>query len=82
MQQVIATAVRSKRFPVDHKNGIYLILTSGGVTVQDFCLAVCGFHYFTFPSVVGYTLPYTWVGNSEKQCPEARTRSTGPSECE
>ncbi|KAK9286840.1 hypothetical protein L1049_015245 [Liquidambar formosana] len=70
IQQVIATAVKSAPFPVDHKNGIYLILSSEDVTVQDFCRAVCGFHYFTFPSMVGYTLPYAWVGNSGKQCPE------------
>ncbi|EPS71473.1 hypothetical protein M569_03279, partial [Genlisea aurea] len=70
IQQVIANAVRSKPFPVDHKNGIYLVLTSTDVAVQDFCRAVCGFHYFTFPSMVGYTLPYAWVGNSGKQCPE------------
>lgn len=70
IQDVIASAVRSAPFPVDHKNGIYLILTSLDVTMQDFCRAVCGFHYFTFPSMVGYTLPYAWVGNSGKQCPE------------
>ncbi|OWM84023.1 protein EXORDIUM-like 5 [Punica granatum] len=70
VQDVIASAVRSAPFQVDHKNGIYLILTSEDVTVQDFCRAVCGFHYFTFPSKVGYTLPYAWVGNSGKQCPE------------
>lgn len=70
VQQVIASAVKSAPFPVDHKNGIYLILTADDVTVQDFCRAVCGFHYFTFPSMVGYTLPYAWVGNSGKQCPE------------
>lgn len=70
MQGVIATAVKSKPFTVDHKNGIYLVLTATDVTVQDFCRAVCGFHYFTFPSMVGYTLPYAWVGNSGKQCPE------------
>ncbi|EXC60108.1 hypothetical protein L484_000690 [Morus notabilis] len=70
VQQVIANAVKSGPFPVDHKHGIYLILTSQDVTVQDFCRAVCGFHYFTFPSLVGYTLPYAWVGNSGKQCPE------------
>ncbi|XP_022878066.1 protein EXORDIUM-like 5 [Olea europaea var. sylvestris] len=70
IQDVIATAVRSKPFPIDHKKGIYLILTSVDVTMQDFCRAVCGFHYFTFPSMVGYTLPYAWVGNSGKQCPE------------
>ncbi|CAN6457852.1 unnamed protein product [Victoria cruziana] len=28
-----------------------------------------GFHYFTFPSIVGTTLPYAWVGNSVVQCP-------------
>ncbi|KAJ4889140.1 Protein EXORDIUM-like 5 [Raphanus sativus] len=38
--------------------------------MQDFCRAVCGFHYFTFPSMVGYTMPYAWVGQSGKQCPE------------
>ncbi|KAI7980725.1 Protein EXORDIUM-like 5 [Camellia lanceoleosa] len=70
IQQVIATAVRSAPFQIDHKKGIYLILTSLDVTVEDFCRAVCGFHYFTFPSMVGYTLPYAWVGNSGKQCPE------------
>ncbi|XVE66496.1 hypothetical protein DITRI_Ditri08aG0084100 [Diplodiscus trichospermus] len=70
VQQVIANAVKSAPFPVDHRNGIYLILTSHDVTVQDFCRAVCGFHYFTFPSMVGHTLPYAWIGNSGKQCPE------------
>ncbi|KAG4209052.1 hypothetical protein ERO13_A03G171100v2 [Gossypium hirsutum] len=70
VQQVIATAVKAAPFPVDHRNGIYLILTSHDVTVQDFCRAVCGFHYFTFPSMVGYTMPYAWIGNSGKQCPE------------
>ncbi|KAG9145023.1 hypothetical protein Leryth_025131 [Lithospermum erythrorhizon] len=70
IQEVIISAVRTKPFPVDHKNGIYLILTSEDVSMQDYCRAVCGFHYFTFPSMVGYTLPYAWVGNSGKQCPE------------
>ncbi|KAK9987542.1 hypothetical protein SO802_027781 [Lithocarpus litseifolius] len=70
MQQVISNAVKSAPFPVDHKNGMFLILTSQDVTVQDFCRAVCGFHYFTFPSMVGYTMPYAWIGNSAKQCPE------------
>ncbi|XP_019107526.1 protein EXORDIUM-like 5 [Beta vulgaris subsp. vulgaris] len=70
IQQVISNAVKKAPFPVDHKNGIYLILTSVDVTVQDFCRAVCGFHYFTFPSQVGYTLPYAWIGNSGQQCPE------------
>ncbi|XP_041012552.1 protein EXORDIUM-like 5 [Juglans microcarpa x Juglans regia] len=70
IQQVIATSVKSAPFPVDHRNGVYLVLSSQDVVVQDFCRAVCGFHYFTFPSMVGYTLPYAWVGNSAKQCPE------------
>ncbi|KAL2325186.1 hypothetical protein Fmac_024244 [Flemingia macrophylla] len=70
VQEVIATAVQAKPFPVDHRNGIYLVLSSQDVTMEDFCRAVCGFHYFTFPSKVGYTLPYAWVGNSGKQCPE------------
>lgn len=70
VQEVIASAVQAKPFPVDHRNGIYLILTSEDVTMEEFCRAVCGFHYFTFPSKVGYTLPYAWVGNSGKQCPE------------
>ncbi|KAL9244905.1 hypothetical protein vseg_018620 [Gypsophila vaccaria] len=70
VQEVIANAVNTAPFPVDHKHGIYLILTSVDVTMQDYCRAVCGFHYFTFPSLVGYTLPYAWIGNSGKQCPE------------
>ncbi|XP_057805889.1 protein EXORDIUM-like 5 [Salvia miltiorrhiza] len=70
VQEIIATAVRSKPFAVDHKKGIYLVLTATDVAMQDFCRAVCGFHYFTFPSMVGYTLPYAWVGNSATQCPD------------
>ncbi|CAA7410689.1 unnamed protein product [Spirodela intermedia] len=70
IQQVIADAVAAHHLPVDHRNGIYLVLTAREVTVQDFCRAVCGFHYFTFPSIVGHTLPYAWVGNSGAQCPQ------------
>lgn len=28
---------------------------------------MCGLH---FPSIVGYALPYAWIGNSAKQCPD------------
>ncbi|XP_024545335.1 protein EXORDIUM-like 3 [Selaginella moellendorffii] len=72
MQEVLkgALAENNGTLPVNPRRGIYLILTAGDVVVQDFCRAVCGFHYFSFPSIVGYTLPYAWVGHSEKQCPE------------
>eukprot|EP01018_Ginkgo_biloba_P040910 Gb_37392 [translate_table: standard] len=72
VQQVIKNAVTALRhpLPVDAKNGLYLLLTTSDVMVQDFCRAVCGFHYFTFPSIVGYTLPYAWIGHSGKQCPD------------
>lgn len=67
MQSVLKSAVTpslSKKtiLPLNYHNGLYLILTSPDVEVQDFCRAVCGFHYFTFPSVVGVTVPYAWVG--------------------
>ncbi|GLJ29368.1 hypothetical protein SUGI_0579140 [Cryptomeria japonica] len=70
VQTVIKNAVSavSNPLPVDSKNGVYLVLTSDDVSMQDFCRAVCGFHYFTFPSIVGSTLPYAWVGNSGRQC--------------
>uniref|UniRef100_A0A0C9RLA6 TSA: Wollemia nobilis Ref_Wollemi_Transcript_12578_1304 transcribed RNA sequence n=1 Tax=Wollemia nobilis TaxID=56998 RepID=A0A0C9RLA6_9CONI len=72
VQEVIKNAITAKAnpLPVDPKNGLYLLLTSSDVEVQDFCRAVCGFHYFTFPSIVGYTLPYAWVGHAGKQCPD------------
>ncbi|KAI3432123.1 AT-hook motif nuclear-localized protein [Psidium guajava] len=71
VQSVIKSAVtaRTKPLPINPKSGLYLVLTSADVYVQDFCNNVCGFHYFTFPSIVGYTLPYAWVGNSAKLCP-------------
>eukprot|EP00249_Psilotum_nudum_P005164 c18628_g1_i1 orf=426-1445(-) len=56
--------------PVDPRGGVYMVLTSENVIQQDFCSAVCGFHYFTYSSIVGYTLPYAWIGNSGNQCPE------------
>ncbi|XP_068649967.1 protein EXORDIUM-like 3 [Aristolochia californica] len=71
IQSVIKSAVTAstRPLPVNPKGGLYLLLTSEDVYVQDFCGQVCGFHYFTFPSIVGYTLPYAWIGNSAKQCP-------------
>ncbi|KAG9158571.1 hypothetical protein Leryth_025812 [Lithospermum erythrorhizon] len=71
VQTVIKTAItaRTKPLPVNSKSGVYLVLTSDDVYVQDFCDNVCGFHYFTFPSIVGYTVPYAWIGNSGKMCP-------------
>ncbi|WVZ23558.1 hypothetical protein V8G54_002102, partial [Vigna mungo] len=65
VHEVIAIVVHAKPFPIDHRNGIYLILTTKDVTMEDFCCAVYGFHYFTFPSKVGCTLLYAWVGNSD-----------------
>lgn len=71
VQEVIRSALQPRgSLPVDAEGGLYMVLTADDVTMQDFCEAVCGFHYFTFPSIVGYTLPYAWVGNSGKQCPE------------
>ena len=51
------------------RSGLYLLLTFDDVVVQDFCGQVCGFHYFTLSSVVGYMLPFAWMGNSQKLCP-------------
>ncbi|XVE88453.1 hypothetical protein DITRI_Ditri19aG0070900 [Diplodiscus trichospermus] len=71
MQSVIKTAVTSypRPLPLNPRNGLYLVLTSADVQVEDFCRAVCGFHYFTFPAIVGVTVPYAWIGYSGIQCP-------------
>ena len=59
IQRMIKSAItaKSKLFPVNAKSGLYLLLTSNDVVVQNFCRQVCGFHYFTLQSIVGYTLP-------------------------
>ncbi|KAJ7969300.1 Protein EXORDIUM-like [Quillaja saponaria] len=71
IQSIIRTAVTSspRALPLNTHNGLYLVLTSSDVRVQDFCRAVCGFHYFTFPTIVGATVPYAWIGYSGTQCP-------------
>ncbi|KAL0363737.1 UNVERIFIED_CONTAM: protein EXORDIUM-like 7 [Sesamum calycinum] len=72
MQYIIKHAVTSsytRPLPLNYHSGLYLVLTSSDVQVQEFCRAVCGFHYFTFPSIVGVTVPYAWVGYSGRQCP-------------
>ncbi|KAJ8763835.1 hypothetical protein K2173_003617 [Erythroxylum novogranatense] len=71
MQSIIRTATtsRPRPLPLNPQNGLYLVLTSADVQVQDFCRAVCGFHYFTFPTIVGGTVPYAWIGYSGTQCP-------------
>ncbi|KAK3131523.1 hypothetical protein QOZ80_6AG0507550 [Eleusine coracana subsp. coracana] len=72
IQRVVRDAVTAttRPLPIDPAGGVYLVLTSPEVAVEDFCSAACGFHYFTFPAVVGHTLPYAWVGNSARRCPE------------
>ncbi|KAL6561858.1 hypothetical protein OROGR_002865 [Orobanche gracilis] len=75
MQDVIKNAVTtSSSLPprLDYTNGMYLILTSSEVMVDEFCRAVCGYHYFTnITSTVGVTvpMPYAWIGHSGTQCP-------------
>ncbi|KAL2244530.1 protein EXORDIUM-like 7 [Sesamum indicum] len=72
MQYIIKNAVTAsytRPLPLNYHSGLYLVLTSSDVQVQEFCRAVCGFHYFTFPSIVGVTMPYAWVGYSGRQCP-------------
>ncbi|GMI91680.1 EXORDIUM like 5 [Hibiscus trionum] len=71
MQAIIKNAVTSqpKPLPLDPRNGLYLVLTSAAVLVDEFCRAVCAFHYFTFPATVGVIVPYAWIGYSGTQCP-------------
>ncbi|CAL9781274.1 unnamed protein product [Musa acuminata subsp. burmannicoides] len=71
IQSIIRSAVAAhpQRLPLDPHGGLYLVLTSPDVRVEDFCREVCGFHYFTFPEIVGVTVPYAWVGHSGSQCP-------------
>ncbi|XP_020096406.1 protein EXORDIUM-like 7 [Ananas comosus] len=71
VQSVIRSAVTGypERLPLDPYNGLYLVLTSPDVRVEDFCREVCGFHYFTFSAIVGVTVPFAWVGHSGVQCP-------------
>ncbi|KAJ3679919.1 hypothetical protein LUZ60_016197 [Juncus effusus] len=62
VQSIIKNAISApvKPLPVNPKGGLYLVLSSPDVYMESFCTQVCGFHYFTFASVVGYTLPYAW----------------------
>ncbi|MFS7976809.1 putative protein EXORDIUM [Helianthus anomalus] len=60
---------KTNPLPIDPNGGLYLVLTSSNIFVEGLCQSICGFHYFTFPSIVGYTFPFAWVGNSEKMCP-------------
>ncbi|KAK8581063.1 hypothetical protein V6N13_144108 [Hibiscus sabdariffa] len=71
MQAIIKNAITSqpKPLPLDPRNGYYLVLTSADVIVDEFCRAVCAYHYFTFPATVGVIVPYAWVGYSGTQCP-------------
>lgn len=71
VQSIIRAAVVAypDPLPLDPYSGAYLVLSSPDVQMEEFCRAMCGFHYFTFASVVGVTVPYAWVGNSGTQCP-------------
>lgn len=72
VQEVIKNALveHNGSLPAAPGRGVYLVLTADDVEMQDYCRAVCGFHYFTYPSITGYALPYAWIGNSGRLCPE------------
>ncbi|XP_020256029.1 protein EXORDIUM-like 3 [Asparagus officinalis] len=78
VQDIIRDAVtaRTRPLPVNPRGGMYLVLTAEDVHMEDFC-EVCGFHYFTFPSIVGYTMPYAWVGNSSEPAYQAFGEGVG-----
>ncbi|KAK8641967.1 hypothetical protein V6N13_011333 [Hibiscus sabdariffa] len=65
----VTVTSHQKPLPLDPRNGLYLVLTSADVLVDEFCRAVCAFHYFTFPATVGVIVPYAWIGYSGTQCP-------------
>lgn len=69
IQSIIKSALVTSQLHLDYRTGLYLVLTSRDVQMEEFCRAICGFHYFTFPSIVGVTMPYAWIGYSGKQCP-------------
>ncbi|MFS7895510.1 putative protein EXORDIUM [Helianthus anomalus] len=64
VQAIISTSIRAKTnpLPTDPNGGLYLVLTSSDIFVEGLCQSICGFHYFTFPSIVGYTFPFAWLG--------------------
>ncbi|KAJ0699689.1 putative protein EXORDIUM [Helianthus annuus] len=84
VQSVISIAIRAKTnpLPTDPTGGLYLVLTSSDIIVEGFCQSICGFLYFTFPSIVGYTLPFAWVGNSEKMCDDPNFQTEVADLCE
>eukprot|EP00897_Mesotaenium_endlicherianum_P005290 jgi/Mesen1/478/ME000101S10697 len=54
-----------KTFPID-VNGLYLILTSPEIKVQDFCTNACGYHDHT--KLYGVELKWAFIGNPATQC--------------
>ncbi|KAL2622351.1 hypothetical protein R1flu_002556 [Riccia fluitans] len=69
IQKLVIRSMKS--FGVDARS-IYLVLTSKDVLVEKFCMGVCGTHFYTFPidATKSQMVPYGWVGNPAKQCPE------------
>lgn len=57
-------------FPTDPE-GIYFVFTAEDVYVDGFCMNTCASHSFTSAAAAtkNLMLPYSWVGNSAKQCP-------------
>ncbi|CAA6656220.1 unnamed protein product [Spirodela intermedia] len=78
VQHVIRAAVAAPRrpLPVNPRGGLYLLLTSADVAVQDFCAGACGFHYFTFPpSSATPSLTRGWATPPRAARASARTPS-------
>jgi hypothetical protein len=61
---IVTSALSSHRLPVDN-NGVYFVLTSADVNINDgFCTQFCGWH--TYGSYNGTNIKFSFVGNAQR----------------
>jgi hypothetical protein len=63
----VSNAINTGALPLD-ANGVYFVLTSADVhETSGFCVDFCGWH--THGSLNNVDVKFSFVGNSDTQCP-------------
>lgn len=64
----IKSKIDSKLLPLD-PHGVYLVLTSKDVSVEQFCMSSCGFHGSVITTATRRRVVYAHIGDPFRQCP-------------
>jgi hypothetical protein len=66
VKNIVFNSLSENKLPLD-TNGIYIVLSSDDVKMDNFCSTLCGWHWNGNHN--NSNIKFAWIGNSISQCP-------------